>query len=159
MPSVALGWSRGRFLKTRGGRERSRNNAPRAIACSPTGLSHAICLGHGYSFFHLDRLCRKLCLGKGRIRVCARKMGYQEARFARRGSRKTLAPQRAQKQLSSGFKASAVRPEALPSALAEAQHNRSQLFIDHGAFLSERTLRREVHHRIKTCHYAFNKPS
>ncbi len=73
-----------------------------------------------------DSLCRRLCLGKGRVRVWARKMGSQGGRFARRRSRlHPLTPQLAQRQLSGGFKASGVQPEAVLSDLAEVKHRRS----------------------------------
>ncbi len=39
--------------------------------------------------------------------------------------------------------------EALRSELAAAQHNRSKELLDLGAFLSERTLRREAHYWVK----------
>jgi hypothetical protein len=44
-------------------------------------------IGLGFSLFYLGSLCRRLCLGKGLGRVWARKIGRQEARFARRRSR------------------------------------------------------------------------
>jgi len=38
-----------------------------------------------------------------------------------------------QKQLSRGFKASEVRPEAVPSDLAEVQHRHSLVLLDQGS--------------------------
>jgi len=73
-------------------------------------------------------------------------MGRQGARFARRRSRlHPLTPQLAQTQSSGGFKASEVRPEAVPSHLAKAPHERVQGLLDQGVCLSERTLGRGAH--------------
>ncbi|MFM1977347.1 MAG: hypothetical protein RL145_2193 [Pseudomonadota bacterium] len=69
-----------------------------------------------WAFSAWDNLCRRLCLGKGLVRVCARKMrrkGVKSASPTREA--RPLTPQLAQKQLSDGFKASEVRPEAVPS--------------------------------------------
>jgi len=55
----------------------------------------------------------------------------------------------AQDEASRGFKASEVRRKALRGELAAAQHNRSKELLDLGAFLSERTLRREAHYWVK----------
>jgi hypothetical protein len=85
-----------------------------------------------------DSLCRRLSLGKGRVRVWARKMGCQGARFARRRSRlHPLTPQLAQEELSGGFKVSSARLEGVPSDLAKVKHRRSLGLLDHGAFLAE----------------------
>jgi hypothetical protein len=90
------------------------------VGCGPTGLHHRNNRGLRFQRFHLERLCYRLCLSKGRVRVWARKMGRQEARFARRRSRfHLLTPQLTQKELSGGFKVSGARPEAVLSDLAQ----------------------------------------
>ena len=72
--------------------------------------------GRGVMPIHLDGLWRRLCLRTGHTRWWARKMGRQEARFARRRSRfHPLTPHLAQEESRYGFKASRAWLEPLQS--------------------------------------------
>jgi hypothetical protein len=97
-----------------------KNNARRAVGCGPTGLHQLGRLRFGFSFFDLDSLCHRLCLGKGFVQVSARNMGCQGMKSASPTRvAPPLSPQLAQKQLSGGYKASEVRPEAVIGDLAK----------------------------------------
>jgi hypothetical protein len=56
-----------------------------------------------------------------------------EIGFADAPEARPLTPYLAQKQLSNGFKASEVWPEATPSALARAPHEQARELLDYGA--------------------------
>jgi len=66
--------------------------------------------------FYLERLCRRLCLRKGRVRVCSRKMGRQGVKSASpTREARPLTPQLAQEELSGGSNASEAKLRAVPS--------------------------------------------